>query len=146
MTISGAVQLVSIKTSKARDLLTANNLLDDKNDTLQWHLSSLAKLSWFGCILWMMFNIIYELYWCPVLLDTSFDIQNKSQASLVCLINKAFLPAGLPLTGRLLFSCTILCNLCRRLCVKIPVDQQVLKYSNHPFWHQQPCNKHFSPL
>lgn len=27
----------------------------------------------------------------------------------------------------------------RLLCVKTQKDQQVLKYSNLPIWHQQPC-------
>ena len=35
---------------------------------------------------------------------------------------------------------TILCKPYRWLCVKIPVDQQFLEYSEQPVWHQQPCH------
>ena len=32
------------------------------------------------------------------------------------------------------------------LCVKIPVDQKFLKYSDQSFWHQQPCHVHLNHL
>ncbi|XP_051527006.1 cytoplasmic dynein 1 intermediate chain 1-like isoform X5 [Myxocyprinus asiaticus] len=35
---------------------------------------------------------------------------------------------------------TILSKLYRLLCVKIPGDQQLQKYSNQPIWHQQSCH------
>ena len=37
----------------------------------------------------------------------------------------------------------------RLLCVKIPGDQHVLRYSNHPLWHQQSFHgqrSHFFPI
>ncbi len=45
-------------------------------------------------------------------------------------------------------SWTIPCEPQRWLCVKIPIDQQFLKYSDQPVWHQQPCHvqSHLNPL
>lgn len=39
-----------------------------------------------------------------------------------------------------MFLLTILCNLYRLLCVKIPRDQQFQKYLNQPIWYQQACH------
>ncbi len=38
---------------------------------------------------------------------------------------------------------TLLCKPWRWLCMKIPVDQQFLKYSDQLVWDQQPCSTMF---
>ncbi len=67
-------------------------------------------------------------------------ISNQSAHSpLTSDINKAFSSTQLPLTGYFLFFRPFSVNPrdgC--VCVEIPVDQQFLKYSDQPVWHQQP--------
>ncbi len=62
-------------------------------------------------------------------------ISNQSTHSpLTSDINKAFSYTQLPLTGYFLFSDHSLETL--EMVLKIPVDQQFLKYSDQPVWHQ----------
>ena len=67
-------------------------------------------------------------YLCYCHLPVSFDRSGPSP--LTSLINNTFLPTEL----RFFVFLTILSRL---LCVEIPGDQQFLRYSNHPVWHQQ---------
>ncbi len=65
-------------------------------------------------------------------------ISNQSVHSpLTSDINKTFSSTQMPLTGYFLFFRPFSVNP-RDGCVKIPVDQQFLKYSDQSVWHQQP--------
>ncbi len=75
-------------------------------------------------------------------------ISNQStHTPLTSDINKAFASTQLPLTGYFLFFGPFSLNP-RWLCVKIPVDQQFLKYSDQPVLCQQPFHvqSHLNPL
>ncbi len=75
-------------------------------------------------------------------------ISNQSAHSpLTSNINKAFSSTKLPLTGYFLFFGPFSVNP-RNGCVKIPVDQQFLKYSDHqqPFHIQSHLNSLSSPF
>ena len=78
---------------------------------------------------------VFPIFYCPFLVHfyCCLSISSKQSGHF---LNKAFLLTELPLTGYFLFFGPFSVNP-RRLCLKIPVDQQFLKYS---VWYQQPCH------
>ncbi len=88
--------------------------------------------AYIGCNEWL-FELLLPFYHLYPVCPFSSDI------------NKAFSSTRLPLTGYFLFFGPFSVNP-RDGCV--PVDQQFLKYSDQPVWHQQPFHvqNHLNPL
>jgi len=66
----------------------------------------------------------------------SISSNQSSHPPLTSGINKAFSPRT---AAQWIFS--LFRTILWRFCMEIPVDQQFLKYSDQPFWHQQLCHK-----
>jgi len=92
------------------------------------------------CVLWLYKCFAAYLGCNEWLFQSSFSsisLNQSAHSPLTSSINKAFLPTGLPHTGCFFpFSHHSL----KWLSVKIPVTEQIVKYSDWPVWHQQPCH------